>query len=167
MSSSWSLSYFSPFCGSIDRSIDWPVLGSQGLRAGSESRWCWVWTRASWWRMNRAAWQNLPAQPLHQTPSWSPGLHLDGVEGNTQCFHFNARLHLNCGHFSYFKQLAMTHHLQAHLFHAVLLCSSQALSFHLNGCLITVMMSPTPTILPPPGLCVCVRVRACGKAQWL
>lgn len=56
----------------------------------------------------------------------------------------------------------MTHHLQAHLFHAVLLCSSQALSFHLNGCLITVMMSPTPTILPPPGLCVCVCVRA-GK----
>ncbi len=32
------------------------------------------------------------------------------------------------------------------------------LYFHLNGGLITVMMSPTPTILPPPGLCVCVFV---------
>lgn len=41
------------------------------------------------------------------------------------------------------------------IYSTVLLCSSQPLSFLLNGCLITVMMSPTPTALPPLGLCVC------------
>lgn len=71
---------------------------------------------------------------------------------------FNVHFLLDLWRFFLLQTTSNDKSLSRPIYSTVLLCSSQPLSFLLNGCLITVMMSPTPTALPPPGLCVCVCV---------